>query len=240
MEEQISIRKIVMLFLSIYVLLALLIDTFFILPTSVSELLNILDFVICIIFLGDFFLSFFNAKNKIAFLKWGWIDFVSSIPTLDILRWGRLARVIKILRLLRGMKSSKSILEFLFKNRAQGTFISVVLISTVLVTFSSIAILTVEVSPSSNISSPGDAIWWAFVTITTVGYGDLYPVTFEGRVIAAILMTAGVGLFGTFTAFVASYFLVDDQSTINSMDIELSEVKNELRELKSILRANTN
>lgn len=61
-----------------------------------------------------------------------------------------------------------------------------------------------ETAPESNIKTAEDAIWWAFVTITTVGYGDRFPVTTEGRIIAALLMTAGVGLFGTFTGFIAS------------------------------------
>lgn len=76
-----------------------------------------------------------------------------------------------------------------------------------MVLFSSIAILQVEDSPNSNIKSAEDAIWWSYVTITTVGYGDKYPVTTEGRLIAAVLMTAGVGLFGTFTGFLASWFV---------------------------------
>ena len=78
-----------------------------------------------------------------------------------------------------------------------------------LVIFSSIAILQVEDDPTSNIKTAEDAIWWAYVTITTVGYGDKYPITTEGRLIAGILMTAGVGLFGTFTAYVASWFVAD-------------------------------
>ena len=63
-----------------------------------------------------------------------------------------------------------------------------------------------NISCGKAIISPIDAIWWAYVTITTVGYGVKYPVTTEGRIIAAVLMTAGVGLFGTFTAYVASWF----------------------------------
>lgn len=55
------------------------------------------------------------------------------------------------------------------------------------------------------------AIWWSYVTITTVGYGDKYPVTTEGRIIAMFLMTAGVGLFGTFTAYIASLFVSDNK-----------------------------
>ena len=73
--------------------------------------------------------------------------------------------------------------------------------------FGSIAILQFEQGPTGTIQSPGDAMWWAIVTVTTVGYGDTYPVSPEGRVLASVLMAAGVGLFGTFTAFIASWFL---------------------------------
>jgi len=62
-------------------------------------------------------------------------------------------------------------------------------------------------APESNIHSPQDALWWAYATITTVGYGDKYPVTPEGRLIAAVLMSAGVGLFGSFTGLIASWVL---------------------------------
>ncbi len=52
-----------------------------------------------------------------------------------------------------------------------------------------------------NITMAGDAFWWAFSTVTSVGYGDFYPVTLEGRLVAAVLMTAGVALFSTLTAY---------------------------------------
>jgi voltage-gated potassium channel len=75
--------------------------------------------------------------------------------------------------------------------------------------FGSISILQVEIVPESNIKTASDAIWWAFVTITTVGYGDKFPVTNEGRIIAAFLMITGVALFGTFTGFIAAWFMGD-------------------------------
>lgn len=85
------------------------------------------------------------------------------------------------------------------------------MISFVLMVFSSIAILNCETAPESNIKTASDALWWSFVTITTVGYGDFYPTTLLGRIIAAALITAGVGLFGTFTAYVASSFLQQEE-----------------------------
>jgi voltage-gated potassium channel len=215
------------LVLSIYVLVVLFVQAAFPLSAETILLIERIDFVICMIFIYDFFVRLYKAKSKLSFLKWGWIDLVSSMPMFEFLRWGRLVRIIRILRILRAFRSTKVLLNYLFRNRAKGTFATVALISVVLVLFSSIAILNLENEPESNIKAPSDALWWAFVTITTVGYGDKFPVTHEGRAIAVILMTAGVGLFGTFTAYVASYFL----------DAEREKEQSEMQELIAEVRA---
>ena len=134
---------------------------------------------------------------------------------INVLRLGRLFRLIRLVRILRAFRSTKSFITHIFKSKAQGTFTSAAILVILLIIFSSIAILQVENSAQSNIKTAEDAIWWAYVTVTTVGYGDTYPVTTEGRIIAAILMTAGVGLFGTFTAFVASLFVTDKKPSDN-------------------------
>lgn len=85
--------------------------------------------------------------------------------------------------------------------------LSVLVITILLIIFSSISILSVEKAPNSNIKTADDAIWWTMTTITTVGYGDRYPVTLEGRLIGIVLMVSGVGLFGTYTAYIASLFI---------------------------------
>lgn len=206
-DEQLTLWQLVILALSIYVLVALFVETVFKLSPDISRLLQISDTGICFVFIADFFARLFRADNKLVFLKWGWIDLVSSIPMIDVFRWGRLVRVIRILRILRAVRSTKLLLTYFFMQRAKSAFASALLISFTLIIFSSIAILNVEDRPDSNIKGGEDAIWWTVVTITTVGYGDRYPVTPEGRILGALLMTAGVGLFGTFTGYVASWFL---------------------------------
>jgi voltage-gated potassium channel len=62
-------------------------------------------------------------------------------------------------------------------------------------------------APGANITNFGDAIWWAFVTVTTIGYGDYFPVTFEGRFIAVLLMLSGLALVSVITVSFASWFL---------------------------------
>ncbi len=119
----------------------------------------------------------------------------------------RFGRALRLLRILRAFRSTKHLLHHLFRSRVQGTFTAVAVIAALMVIFSSIAILQVETRPDSNIKTAEDALWWAYSTITTVGYGDKYPVTGAGRFIAAALMTVGVGLFGTFTGLLASWFV---------------------------------
>jgi len=207
-ENQLGLLNLVVFVLSIYVLLAILADTVFKLPAETSTLLTYIDNTICVFFFAEFCVRFYKAENKLAFMKWGWIDLISSVPAVSYLRAGRILRLIRLLRLIRAFRSTQMFVKYVFRNKAKGAFTSVTLLAILLIIFSSIAILQVEKDPNSNIKSAEDAIWWAYVTITTVGYGDKYPVTMEGRIIAAVLMTAGVGLFGTFTAYVSSWFVV--------------------------------
>lgn len=208
-EEKLTFLNLLIIILSFYVLGSLIVDTFFSLPSEIKKILTFIDNIICVVFLYDFIVRFRNSENKLKFMKWGWIDLIASIPTLDFMRAGRLLRLIRLIRILRAFRSTKHIIHHVFKNKIQGTLTSVSLIAVLMLLFSSIAILQFETAPNSNIKTAEDAIWWSYVTITTVGYGDKYPVTTEGRIIAAILMTVGVGLFGTFTAFVSSWFVKD-------------------------------
>lgn len=217
-EDKLSLFQVVIIVLSLYVLLSLVVSTFFKLDPEVQKLLEWVDNAICIVFLADFAARYRKAPDKWQFMKWGWIDLVSSIPALDYFRAGRLLRLIRLLRVLRAFRSTKVLLNYVFRQKTHGAFTTAIIIAILMLVFSSIAILQVEdpTDSGTTIRSAGDALWWAFTTITTVGYGDTYPKTGEGRVIAVILMTVGVGLFGTFTAFLASIFVEDRKAPVTN------------------------
>lgn len=206
-EQAFNLLNMAILILSVYVLGALLIDLSYELPSETSRLLNIIDFFICIIFLLEFIFRFIKSENKLSFMRLGWIDLISSIPTVDILRYGRLIRLIRLIRLFRALKAFRLIYVYFVKERVKSAFASATIFAILVLIFSSIAVLQVENDPNSNIKTAEDAIWWAYTTITTVGYGDKFPVTTEGRILAMILMTTGVGLFGVFTGFVATWLI---------------------------------
>lgn len=210
-EEKLSIFQVLILLLSLYVIGSLVVSTFVSIKPEEQRLLNYIDHAICLIFFIDFCIRFYKAENKLEFMKWGWIDLVSSIPSLDCFRAGRAFRLIRLFRLIRAFKSSKILLDYIFRRKAQGAFGSAAIIAILMIVFSSISILHFEDQPDSNIKTAEDALWWSYCTISTVGFGDRYPVTTEGRIIAIFLMSTGVGLFGTFTGYLASWFVRNEK-----------------------------
>lgn len=208
-DQKLGLLDFIVILLTLYVLGALVIDTFWKLPKETTILLNYFDYAICAFFFLEFLFRFWKADNKLHFMRWGWIDLLASIPMVDFLRAGRLLRLIRLFRVIRAFKSTKQLLNHIFKNKAEGALTSVISISVLLVIFSAIAILEVETVSSANIKTAEDAIWWSYSTLLNSGYGDVYPVTTEGRIISMVLMVFGIGLLGTLTAYIASVFVKD-------------------------------
>ncbi|MEO7431368.1 MAG: ion transporter [Dokdonella sp.] len=204
------------------------------------RILDYADDVICGIFFLDFLVTLRRAPNRWQyFIRWGWIDLISSIPTIDAFRAGRAARIFRLLRVLRAMRSAKVIASFILQRRAHGAMLAATLMALLLIVLASIGILHFEDVPNANIKTAEDALWWTMTTITTVGYGDRYPVTSEGRVLAAGLMVAGVGLAGIYTGYVAAWFLrpLDGASETPETRIETTAkalVAMDVEELKSL------
>jgi len=224
-----------MLLLSILSLVGLAISASGRLAKDQMAILEMADTLVCALFFLDFLVSLYRAPSRWGyFFRWGWLDLLSSVPMIDALRVTRFARIIRILRLIRGVKATKILAQFILNRRGESAILAVALVSMLLIVVSSIGILQVEGQPDSNIKDAGDALWWAITTITTVGYGDKFPVTMEGRLIASFLMICGVGLFGTLSGFVASWFLKPQE---DSQDSELAILIREVRELRARIDA---
>lgn len=221
------------LLLSIYVIAALLIDLTMPLPDNVRDLMCYLDWFVCSIFFTDFVIRFRKAESKTAFMRWGWIDLLSCIP-IEFLAIGRTVRIVQIVRILRAFRSARAVICYLHENRVRSMAWTTVLMAMVLLLFSMIAILLFERDPASNIKSPMDALWWGITTMTTVGYGDRYPVTVEGRFVAMILMVTGVGLFGVLTGLFARFFVQPD---LKKEEYNLDDLVTEVRLLRERLES---
>lgn len=222
-----------MLLLCVLSLVVLVLEGAFRNQREIANVLEWADDAVCIIFFGDFIHSFVAAERRWKYLAtWGWLDLLSSVPSLDFARWGRLARVARVTRVLRALRASRLLTKLLRHHRGQSAALAAALLALFLVVGSSAAILRFEDKPESNIKTADDAVWWAFATITTVGYGDRYPVSTEGRFIAAVLMTAGVGLFGAFSAALAAWFLAPEEEAI---EVELHALRETIAEMKTML-----
>lgn len=231
MREKVKISyQVIILAMSLYVLFALGVETLFDLDDATRRILHTMDLIVCFVFFYDFCYNLKKAKSKREYLKWGWLDFLSSIPIITPLHYAGVARVVRIIKLLRGLRSLKQVVKYIMTRRKESAFWAVLVSLLTLIQFSSIGILHFEQDVNAMINSPEDALWWSFVTITTVGYGDIVPVTSGGRVIAAILMSFGVGVFSLLTGFAASWFLGHDMKMDRRILKELDQLKKEIRE----------
>ena len=180
---------------------------------STFVLLERIDFGICIIFLIDFFYKLYKSESKKIFLKGHWIDFISSIPFIGVLRIGRFVRIIRIFRLIR---SGKVFYEYINKNKSYSTLQTILILTGLLIILSSISVFTIEKPVNPEFGSLLDSFWWSVVTLSTVGYGDVVPVTPEGKVFSVILIGMGIVLIGTLTGFLTDYF-IDDEEMIDRL-----------------------
>jgi len=179
---------------------------------ATRDLVTFYDNAICVIFLIDFAMNLAGARPRRGYFigQRGWLDLIGSIPSFSFIpftalfRLARLSRLARITRLMRGQAGKDLVIDVL-KNRSQyATFITILLAGMVL-SVASILILQFEsTAPNANITTGGDALWWGVVTITTVGYGDKYPVTFLGRITATSVMFAGIGIIGALASILAS------------------------------------
>lgn len=230
--KRLGFLDLAVLVLSIYVLAALFAETCFALPPAVSVLLQRIDLAVCLFFLADFAIRFRRAPSKRAFLRWGWIDLLASIPAYDLLRWGRLVRVVRIIRVLRAFRSARHVAAVLYRTRTRSLALTAILTTFLLITFSAVAVLIFETDAQSNIRTPFDALWWAVSTMTTVGYGDTYPVTVEGKIVAMVLMVMGVALFGVLTGLFARLFV---EPELKREDADIAALAAEVRLLRQRL-----
>jgi len=231
--------QVFMLVLSVFALAAIGFEAIARPGGDIKDLLSYTDTALCVAFFIDFVISHVRAPNRWRYLyTWGWIDLASSIPTVfggsRWLRVGRVARILRVVRLLRAVRATKTITRYVIERRAESTFLAAALLSILFIFLGSVAILQVEKVPGANIGGPGDALWWAFGTVTSADYGDRYPVTTEGRLIAVLLVVVGAALFGALAGSVAMWFLAPSQEREQR---EISDMRNDIAELKQLLKA---
>ena len=175
---------------------------------ALDAVLSAMNAGLSVILFIDFLVRLRTAPSRsdYFFRSFGWADLLASLPLpqLKILRLFRLARVYRLLRAYGARNIGRSLL----RERAGSALLSLLFIAILVLEFGSLWMLRIEAaSPERNITTASDAMWYVIVTISTVGYGDQYPVTTYGRVLGAIIIVLGVAIFGTLTGYLANLFL---------------------------------
>ena len=223
------------LFVFLLSILSLINIFIFILPSIdplVKGVILIMDIFITATFMLDFLYRLFTADSKSNyFLKqYGWADLLSSLP-FQATKIFRVFRVIKIVRLSRAFGPGTLVRELRENRAGSALFLTIFLVIAVLEFGGSLIVAVEADSPGANIQTPGDGVWWAFVTITTVGYGDQFPVTQSGRMVGMLTMMLGVGLFGVLTGFLANAFIPEkkdkskEESFAGDGDDQIGEIR---------------
>ncbi|GAA0562088.1 potassium channel family protein [Paractinoplanes ferrugineus] len=189
------------------------------------------DVVIWSIFLVEYLIRLRLAKHKTRFIRTHWFDL--AVLILPVLRPLRALRLLNALRVLNRHAVAWT----------RGRLAVYVISATVLIVLiAALAVLDAERGhPDSTITSYPQALWWAICTITTVGYGDLYPETVEGRLVAVALMIGGLGLIGFTTGSLASW-IVDrlsdaDRPTGAATRADMVLLLHEIRKLRAEVEA---
>jgi voltage-gated potassium channel len=177
-------------------------------PATESVFLAI-DYLIWAVFAAEYAIKLYLAPNRRQFVAQHIPDLI--IVLVPMLRPLRVLRSVRLLRLLRlglltglaakGLREARNIL----RRRGLNWVLLIVLVLNLIA-----AAMVLEFergNPDANINSYPDALWWAVTTITTVGYGDRFPMSPAGRGVAVVLMIAGIAMFGVITASIAAYFV---------------------------------
>lgn len=217
MPKKISFGLIYEIGLALLVILSLTLD----LPSDEGA---ILDWLIWAVFLVDYIIRLAVSENKWKFFREHPLDFISILPLDQILRTARFVRIIRILRLLMIMNRRTSLFDLFLKKYKVDNLLLIVMTMLFVV-----ALPMKFIEP--DIHTYEDALWWAIVTMTTVGYGDISPVTTVGRIIASVLMLSGIGIIGMVTGTVAAIFTRGNEEELPR---ELLDVKRKINEYPNI------
>jgi voltage-gated potassium channel len=237
------------LFILVLTLMSLVVMVAMILPLDDSTIgmLQFYDNLICVVFLIDFTLRLHGSRPRSQYFvkERGWLDLLGSIPSLGIafrytalFRLARLSRLARIMRLMKG-KQRKELARDVLENRSKYALFITVLSTIMVLGTASVLVLQFEShSDDAHIRNGWDAFWYSVVTLTTVGYGDFYPVTAAGRVAAMFIMFAGVGIIGALASILASVLVGDsddDAAAVAPENTELAEIRTELAALRAML-----
>ncbi len=224
-----------LLVLSLYVVVELYLGTVIDYTPAIMEFTFWADLVICAVFLYDFFRGLIKADNKWLFIRYHWIDFISSIPMVGVLRVGRLVKVFRILRVIR---SAKIVFQFFSAKNSFNSLKNLIILSVVIIFLFTLSIYHSEHLINPQISTFGDALWWTTITTISVGFlQDVSPISVEGKFISVVLLLLGMVIFSTLIGAITDFFIEDEDinENVRSLSSQLDEMQDKIDNLNEKL-----
>jgi voltage-gated potassium channel len=240
------------MFILVLTLLSFAIMVMLLLPLSEAthQLLLVYDNVICVVFLGDFLVRLTRATTATQYFirERGWLDLVGSIPAFGVFKYSAPFRLARLLRLVRNLRlvgtpqKRRAVMREALAHRGEYAGFVAITVAAIVLVVASISVLGFESqSANANIVTGGEALWWAIVTMTTVGYGDFFPVTMGGRITATFVMFMGVGIIGALASVLASFLIAPAQpepgDSSQSSEADSRELHDELQGIRAELEA---
>lgn len=226
--------------MTLFTIIAVIIVSFeFFMPETAYDTLvfNLIDTGIIIIFSLDYSTRLILSKNKAEFFKSNIIDLISIIPFGSIFQSARILKITRLLKYTRFLKFMKLfriiVLIAKFKKNMDKFLKTNNFIYVLWFTIFTVIIGALGFSLIENRTFQ-DGLWWSFVTVTTVGYGDMSPTTGVGRVLAAILMLIGIGFIGMLTGTIATFFLKEEVSNGSFKENTIESVKRSLNDFDNL------
>lgn len=175
-------------------------------PNFVGIVLNLASLVIWVIFIADLSIRVYLAPRRWLYLAQHPLDVIAVLVPM-----------VRALRILRVFTAGQWLIARGRHLAIGRTYLAIAVAATLVWFTAALAFYDVERgAPGSMVDSFGDALWWSISTMSTVGYGDVYPVTTEGRIVAAGLMIIGISMLGVITATVASWFVAQTQANLRA------------------------
>ena len=197
----------------------------------VAHLLTLVTWLAWAVFTADYAARLYLAPNRKDWFFRHLVDL--AVVLLPLLRPLRLLRLVVLV----------GALQKAIGNAIRGKVIIYTISGAVLLVYvGALAVFEAERgAPDAHITTFGQALWWAMATITTVGYGDMYPVTTTGRIMASLMMIGGISLVGSITATIASWIVQsvsdDEEKQDAATSAHIDELRGEIAELRELLRA---
>lgn len=173
-----------------------------------------LDAVLTVVFVAEFSSRLLASLDRRSYLRGHWVDALALVPAVRGVRVLRLLRLLRLVRAFAGFARVLTRVERLAMHRG---LVWVFAAWLAVMALCSLALYAAENGVNQAVSSPFDALWWGITTMTTVGYGDVYPVTPEGRLAAIVLMTLGIALFLLITATITSFMLESHEDPLDQL-----------------------